>query len=104
MANNQGTIEQIKAGNNYQQLAREISAAEFRGIVLTKLEYIDKAIRKNEKSIFSLKNENQDRKDWQEDMDTKIKFSVSIATIIGGAIVFLTERILSFAGGLLQRQ
>ena len=81
---------------SYDDIGRELSAAEFRGTVLAKLGYIEKSIDNNQLNIKLLCDENQKRKDWQEDMDSKLKFAVGVATFIGGVIVFLTERVITF--------
>ena len=81
-----------KTTDNYTKLGLAISAAEFKGMVLTKLSYIEASICQNQASIRRLKRANQKRKDWQETMNTKIKFSVGIAVFIGAIIVYVVDK------------
>ena len=58
----------------------------------TDLKYIKNGLSVNVKKIEWLNGENQDRKDWQEDWDTKTKMLVGIATFVGGIIVFIGNK------------
>ena len=81
---------------DYADIGREISTAEFKGTVLAKLEYIELAICTNKKGIEELETENQKRRDWQNNMDTRIKVIATGATLFGGIIVWLTDKAIGF--------
>ena len=83
-----------KTTNNYTKLGLAISAAEFKGMVLTKLEYIEKSIDANQLNIKRLARANQNRKRWQDTMDTRLKVVVTLATLFGGIIVFVVDKVI----------
>ena len=56
------------------------------------IKYIKKGLSVNVKKIDWLNSENQERKDWQEDFDSKTKVFVAIATFVGGIIVFIGNK------------
>ena len=58
----------------------------------TDIKYIRRFVANNRKGITWLKEENQDRKDWQENFDSKTKVFIGIATVIGGIIVFIGNK------------
>ena len=64
------------------------------------MKYVREFIHNNTQEIAFLKKENQDRKDWQESADTKIKvytgLAATIATVIGGMIVWMGDRIVDY--------
>jgi len=62
----------------------------------TDIKYIRRFVANNRKGITWLKEENQDRKDWQEDFDSKTKVFIGIATVIGGIIVFVGNKAWDF--------
>lgn len=57
----------------------------------TDLKYIVATIGEHATDISGLKKENQARKDWQENADTKIKIYTAIATVIGGFVVWVGD-------------
>jgi len=79
---------------NYSDIGREISTAEFKGMVLTKLEYIETSIATNQEDIGELEKANQDRKDWQENFATKSKIYIGVATFVGGIMVFIVDKLI----------
>ena len=62
----------------------------------TDMKYIVRFIQNNKKSVIYLRKQNQNRKDWQEDFDSKIKVFIFIATTIGGAIVFIGNKVYDY--------
>ena len=62
----------------------------------TDVKYIRRFVATNKKSVIYLKKQNQKRKDWQEDFDSKIKVFLTIATTIGGVIVFIGNMAWNF--------
>jgi len=62
----------------------------------TDVKYIRKFVCTNKKNIVYLKKQNQARKDWQEDFDSKTKVFIGIATVIGGIIVFIGNKAWDF--------
>lgn len=78
---------------DYTSMGREISTAEFKGRVLAKLEYIEASIDTNQVSIAELEIENQNRKGWQENFNTKSKIYVGVALFIGGAIIWIGDKL-----------
>ena len=62
----------------------------------TDMKYVVKFVKNNKKNIVILSKENQKRKDWQEDFDSKIKVFLTIATTIGGVIVFIGNKAWDF--------
>ena len=60
------------------------------------MKYLVKFVKNNKKNIVILSKENQKRKDWQEDFDSKIKVFLTIATTIGGVIVFIGNKAWDF--------
>ena len=62
----------------------------------TDMKYLVKYIKNNKKKIVALEKENGDRKDWQDNWDSKYKLAIGIATAIGGFIVFLTDAIIKY--------
>ena len=54
------------------------------------------SVAKNIKEIECLKKENQLRKDWQENSDTKQKMVIAIASGIGGFLVFLATKVIDW--------
>lgn len=59
------------------------------GAVITRID-------KHSEQIKDLYKENECRKDWQQTADTKIKTYSAVATFIGGAIVFIADRIINW--------
>ena len=78
--------------NNYSQIGQALSQAEFKGTVIAKLNYIEDQVKGNQINIRELCKENQKRKDWQENYDTRIKTFIGVATFVGGIIVFIVDR------------
>ena len=62
----------------------------------TDVKYIRRFVCTNKKNIVKLKKQNQDRKDWQEDFDSKTKVFIGIATFIGGVVVFVGNKAWEF--------
>jgi len=62
----------------------------------TDVKYIKRTVGGNVTKIEWLKEENQDRKDWQEDWDGKTKVFMGIATFVGGIIVFVGNKLWSY--------
>lgn len=61
--------------------------------VLVHVKYIRKNLQSHSSNIAWLKEENQERKDWQETWTTKTKVFIGIATFLGGGVVFLGNAI-----------
>ena len=59
----------------------------------TDIRYIKKNVGGNTSKVEWLKEENQERKDWQENFDGKTKTLVGVATFVGGIIVFLGNKL-----------
>ncbi len=59
----------------------------------THVKYIRKNIQANSDLIKWLKEENQERKDWQETWDGKAKVFFGIATFLGGVVIFISNLI-----------
>ena len=78
--------------NNYLEIGEALSNAEFKGVVITKLGYIEEAVETNKVNIKVLCGENQQRKDWQENYDVRIRTLIGVASFVGGCIVFLVDR------------
>ena len=81
---------------NFTSIGNELSAAEFKGVVVTKLEYIERAIKENRASIRELNKQNQLRKDWQETFDTKTRVAIGIASFLGGVFVWIADKVFKF--------
>ncbi len=62
----------------------------------TDVKYIRKFVCANKKNIVYLKKQNQARKDWQEDFDTKTRVFIGVATFFGGIIVFVGNKVWDF--------
>ena len=62
----------------------------------TVVKYIKDKIDCHAKQIEFLSKENEARKDWEVNADTKIKLFAGIATFVGGIIVFVADRIMSW--------
>ena len=62
----------------------------------TDVKYIRKFVSTNKKSIVFLKKQNQKRKDWQEDFNSKTKVFLVVASFIGGLLVFAIDKIWDF--------
>ena len=62
----------------------------------TDMKYVLKFVKNNKSNIVILSKENQARKDWQEDFDSKTKVFIGIATVIGGIIVFIGNKAWDF--------
>ena len=62
----------------------------------TDVKYIKRSVGGNTNKVEWLKEENQERKDWQEDFDGKTKVLVAVATFIGGIIVFIGNKVWEF--------
>lgn len=58
----------------------------------TDVKYIKRDVKTGEKTRKFLLKENQDRKDWQESSDLKVKIYLTIASFIGGIVVFLVDK------------
>ena len=72
---------------NDHDLLIEINAA---------VKYIKDKIDCHTTKIDFLYSENEKRKDWQQDTDTKIKLFAGISTFIGGLIVFVIDRFMGW--------
>lgn len=59
----------------------------------TDLKYVVSTIKKNSSDISKLQTENQQRKDWQETADTKVKAYMGVASFVGGIIFFVVENL-----------
>jgi len=81
---------------SFTDIGNQINTAEFKGMVLTKLEYIEAGIHINQANIKKLEDENQCRKDWQESFDTRAKIYIGLATLIGGIIVWVGDKLFDF--------
>ena len=62
----------------------------------TDVKYIRKFVATNKKSVVYLKKQNQKRKDWQEDFDSKTKVFLATASFIGGVLVFVIDKVWDF--------
>ncbi len=62
----------------------------------TDVKYIRKFVCANKKNIVYLGKQNQKRKDWQEDFDSKTRVFIGIATVIGGIVVFIGNKAWDF--------
>ena len=62
-------------------------------VISTDIKYIKESVGQHGKSIGWLKSENQKRRDWQEDWNSKAKFLVGIATFVGGFVVFIGNKL-----------
>ena len=60
------------------------------------IKYIRKFVATNKKSVVYLKKQNQKRKDWQEDFDSKTKVFLATASFIGGILVFVIDKVWDF--------
>lgn len=77
---------------NYADIGRDLSAAEFKGKVITKLEYIEDAIDCNREEIKELKKKTATLTGWQQDFGTKTKFIIGIAVFVGGVFVWIADK------------
>lgn len=62
----------------------------------TDVKYIRRFVANNKKGIVYLRKQNQKRKDWQEDFDSKTKVFLGVASFIGGMIVFAVDKIWDY--------
>jgi len=83
-------------------IGNELSAAEFKGVVVTKLEYIECTIRENRSNIRELSEQNQLRKDWQENFDTKTRLAIGLASFVGGVFVWIADKVFKFFSSKVQ--
>ena len=83
-------------------IGNELSAAEFKGVVVTKLEYIECTIRENRSNIRELSGQNQLRKDWQENFDTKTRLAIGLASFVGGVFVWIADKVFKFFSSKVQ--
>lgn len=61
--------------------------------ISTDVGYIKTLLDDHTQSIKNLTTENQDRKDWQEAADTRIKAYMGFATAIGAVIYFMIDNV-----------
>ena len=62
----------------------------------TDVKYIRKFVCTNKKGIVYLKKQNQKRKDWQEDFDSKTKVFLATASFIGGLLYFVIGKVWDY--------
>ena len=62
----------------------------------THVEYIRADLKLAKQERIDLRKENQERKDWQENWDTRYKVYITVAASIGGVLVFVINKVWDF--------